>query len=148
MSDPAQFEKSSETLDDLTNKKVSSSDPAYQDDDFTSGICRPQEAISRLAGYTDLYSDTLAMFFAEAPQTLDRLKTQIESAQWREVQRSAHAFKGIAGMCGAESVARAAAIIERTALSGRHDTLSAWFVRLDGEMTAAALELAAYRKTS
>ena len=77
------------------------------------GVCAPEEAIGRLAGCRDLYVDTVVSFFREVGKIVDQIGEAITAGDTTTMRKTAHGLKGFAGMCGAVSVAEAAAALER-----------------------------------
>jgi HPt (histidine-containing phosphotransfer) domain-containing protein len=109
------------------------------------GICRPQEALDRLDGLTDLYADVVARFLDDTPGLLPALRTAINSGDMVTAHRAAHSLKGLAGMCGAVSVADVAAAVDRATQTDPPARLLTLLARLDGEMAIARPILAPYR---
>lgn len=109
------------------------------------GICRAQEAIGRLGGLRDLYSDVLGRLLTDKTGVYARLHHAVKVQDAAEVHAAAHSLKGLAMMCGAISVADVAAALEE---AGRTEDLSeakALLAKLAAEMAAARIILAPYR---
>nr|AXL05496.1 hybrid sensor histidine kinase/response regulator [uncultured bacterium] len=116
-------------------------DPALD----VKGICAPEEAIGRLAGCRDLYADTVASFFREVGQIVNRIESELTTAgDTTAMRKAAHGLKGFAGMCGAVSVAEAAAALEQCKESSTGADRAALVTRLRGEIAVAEQTLRRY----
>ena len=110
-----------------------------------TGVCRPQDAIARLGGLPDLYADVLGRLLEDKSGSLLRLRSAVATADADQIHAAAHSLKGLALMCGADSVADAAAALEA---AGRAKSLSdagSLLLKLIAEMAAARIILAPYR---
>ena len=110
-----------------------------------SGECRPKEALDRLGGMRDLYSEVLDRFLEDRAGTLTKLHSAADSGDLIRARDAAHSLKGLAAMCGAVSVAGIAAAIEQVAQTGHFSLLEALNKRLDGEMSNARTVLGEFR---
>ena len=110
-----------------------------------SGICRAQEAIGRLGGLRDLYSDVLGRLLADKTGAYARVRRAVEARDHAEVHAAAHNLKGLAMMCGAISVADVSAALEEAGRAEDAAELSVLLAKLDAEMAAARIILAPYR---
>ena len=105
------------------------------------GVCEPEEAIGRLAGFRDLYADTVASFFREAEKIVDQIGEAIAAGDTTTLRKTAHGLKGFAGMCGAVSVAEAAAALEQCVEASTAEDRTGLLTRLRGEVAAAQTTL-------
>lgn len=105
------------------------------------GICAPEEAIGRLAGYRDLYADTVVSFFREAGKIVDQIDEAIIAGDTTAMRKTAHGLKGFAGMCGAVSVAEAAAALEQCVEASTAEDRTGLLARLRGEVAVAQTTL-------
>ena len=110
-----------------------------------SGVCRAQEAITRLGGLHDLYADILGRLLDDKSGVHQRLREAVGELDARKVHMTAHNLKGLAMMCGALSVAETAAALEQAGRNGDDAEFARLMVRLDAEMAAARIILAPYR---
>jgi two-component system, sensor histidine kinase and response regulator len=108
------------------------------------GICLPEEAIGRLAGCRDLYVDTVVSFFGEVGKIVEQIDEAISAGNTAAMRRTAHGLKGFAGMCGAVSVAEAAAALEQCEEQSTTAERTALLARLQGEITIAATKLRSF----
>jgi HPt (histidine-containing phosphotransfer) domain-containing protein len=108
------------------------------------GICAPEEAIQRLAGCRDLYADTVTSFFREVGPIVKQIGESIQSGDLTAVRKTAHSLKGFAAMCGAISVAEAAATLERCEEGSTREERAELLSRLDGEVAVARSELSPF----
>jgi HPt (histidine-containing phosphotransfer) domain-containing protein len=115
--------------------------------DRVMGISRPQEALARLGGLLDIYMDVVTRFLDDSTASLERINSLAAAQQFDKLHRAAHSLKGVAAMCGAESVAEVSAAIDETARASRADDLPQLLRRLEGELAAAQKSLAPYRNS-
>jgi HPt (histidine-containing phosphotransfer) domain-containing protein len=107
-------------------------------------LCRPQEAIERLAGCLDLYAETVAAFLREIDDFLSRLDAARNAHDDKTVHRLAHTLKGFAGMCGAVSVAKTCGELERSAFVTDPAESDSLFERLREELAGTRRVLRPY----
>jgi HPt (histidine-containing phosphotransfer) domain-containing protein len=105
------------------------------------GVCAPEEAIVRLAGYRDLYADTVVSFFQEAGKFVGQIGEAIAAGDTTTMRKTAHGLKGFAGMCGAVSVAEAAAALEKCEEASTVEDRKGLLARLEGEVAVAQTTL-------
>jgi HPt (histidine-containing phosphotransfer) domain-containing protein len=108
------------------------------------GVCTPDDAIRRLAGCRDLYAETVASFFREAGSFVKQMSGAIADGNTTALRKSAHSLKGFAGMCGAVSVAEAAAAIEQCEETSTADERTDLLARLEGEVAVARSSLSSF----
>jgi len=113
-------------------------------DEDVKGVCLPEEAIGRLAGCRDLYVDTVVSFFGEVGKIVEQIGGAITEGNTTVMRRTAHGLKGFAGMCGAISVAEAAAALENCADPSTTEEQTALLARLQGEIATAATKLRSF----
>jgi HPt (histidine-containing phosphotransfer) domain-containing protein len=105
------------------------------------GVCAPEEAIGRLAGCRDLYVDTVVSFFREVGKIVDQIGEAITAGDTTTMRKTAHGLKGFAGMCGAVSVAEAAAALEKCEEASTDEDRRGLLSRLEGEVAVAQTTL-------
>jgi HPt (histidine-containing phosphotransfer) domain-containing protein len=105
------------------------------------GVCTPEEAIGRLAGCRDLYADTVEAFFREVGTIAGQISEAIAADNVSAMRKTAHGLKGFAAMCGAVSVAEAAASLEQCADGTTIEERQEMFIRLRGEVDVARTTL-------
>lgn len=107
-------------------------------------LCRPQDAIERLAGCLDLYAETVAAFLREIDDFMHRLQAAHRARDHKTVHRLAHTLKGFAGMCGAVSVAKTCGELERAAANVAPTEADSLFERLQLELAGTRRVLRPY----
>jgi HPt (histidine-containing phosphotransfer) domain-containing protein len=108
------------------------------------GVCAPDDAIRRLAGCRDLYAETVVSFFREAGSFVQQMNGAIAAGDTTALRKSAHSLKGFAGMCGAVSVAEAAAAMEHCEESMTAEDKTDLLARLEAEVAAARTSLGSF----
>src|SRR5687767_4227963 len=108
------------------------------------GGCDPQSALMRLGDDRDLYREVLQRFFAEAAGFVDRISAAADTSRAEDLHRSAHSFKGLAAMAGAEEAARIAADLEALGKAKQFDGAPELVARLQRELQSARTLLAPY----
>lgn len=108
------------------------------------GLCRIDEAIARLAGYRDIYHETVTAFLAEEADYRQRLQTAVATNDRHAVHRIAHQLKGFSAQCGAVGVCRAAGELEQAALAEVGE-LSTLLAALERHLAATCPQLAEFR---
>jgi HPt (histidine-containing phosphotransfer) domain-containing protein len=117
---------------------------AYLKSESSFMQCQPQEAIGRLGGDKELYGDVVRRFLDDAPTVLEQLRAHITAEQAEPLHRTAHAFKGLAGMCGAVSVAQIAGELEGLGKQSQLTEAPAAVERLTTALEHARGELTPY----
>ncbi len=108
------------------------------------GGCDPQSALTRLGDDRELYREVLQRFFAEAGDFVGRIASAAEGSRSEDLHRSAHSFKGLAAMAGAEEAARIAAQLEALGKANQFDGASELVAHLQRELKSAQTLLAPY----
>jgi HPt (histidine-containing phosphotransfer) domain-containing protein len=108
------------------------------------GLCRIEEAIARLAGYRDIYHETVTAFLAEEADYRVRLRAEVAGNDRHATHRTAHQLKGFAAQCGAVGVAQAASDLEQAALGNDVD-LAPLLAALERHLAATCPQLADFR---
>lgn len=110
------------------------------------GEIQPEAALERLAGLRDLYADVVGQLLDDHSGMRGRLKAAVASGDLAAVHLNAHGLKGLAAMCGAQSLVEAAQQLENAAKAGdRGRAADLWSV-MEVEFEAAATALAPYRR--
>ncbi len=104
--------------------------------------CNPEAAVERLGGDADLYREVLTRFYADADNSVARLRRALETQNADEMHRAAHSFKGLAAMSGAERVARTAAELEQMGRNKQLEEAPPLVDRITIELQRSRLELA------
>ena len=105
-----------------------------------------QDAHERFMGKTPLYLQALQAFIASARELPAALRRELEQSDEQALRQGLHAFKGLAGMVGANALARWAQTGE-DALAGRQSGATgesgwdAWVATLQGGLDTQALGL-------
>lgn len=80
-----------------------------------------------------LYEDMIQLLLEDCPHRIDQLKSAIDAHNLEAAQHASHSLKGLAANFSASEAIRAAAVIERGALDGRWDRVTAGFPQLQEE---------------
>ena len=110
------------------------------------GVCDAAAAIARLDGMVDVYSDVVTGFLHDDEGYLRRLNECVERDDANGAHRTAHTLKGLASMCGAESAAKACAMLEKEAEASTTTRRRELLRLIEAELTAARVGLANYLK--
>jgi HPt (histidine-containing phosphotransfer) domain-containing protein len=111
---------------------------------MAEGICDPQAALARLGDDRELYREVLERFFADAPAALASISMAIDGQRASELHRTAHSFKGLAAVAGADEVTRIAAELEKLGREGNMDPAAALLERARQQLQRARMVLAPY----
>ena len=121
-------------------------DPAAEKE-ATHGIVNCEKAIERLGGSRSLFANIVGRFLDDSAGSYSTLQQAITGDEPQKIKRAAHSLKGLAAMCGAESVHEALANLEAASGSERHeDGVTALFSRVESEMCEARKALQAFRE--
>ena len=79
----------------------------------TQFIFDADRALAQMAGDEDLLNETIAVFLAEYPKTLERMHTAAEAGDAQAIEREASSLKNAAGNLGASDAYAAALSVEQ-----------------------------------
>ena len=79
----------------------------------TQFIFDADRALAQMAGDQDLLNETIAVFLAEYPKTLERMHTAAEAGDAQTIEREASSLKNAAGNLGASDAYAAALCVEK-----------------------------------
>lgn len=111
--------------DDSTGKNQMRSPnrpPGHQSNHSRSNLVEHEAALARLGGDQDLFAEFIEIFMSDSPKIARDLKNSIASGKAANVQKSAHALKGLMSNFGAKACVEIAREFER---AGRIDDLDA-----------------------
>lgn len=104
-------------------------------------IINKAEALERLAGDEELYTEIAEVFREDAPKTLGLLRAAIASRVQPEAERLSHSLKSASASVGAMTFRELAAAMEQAAKKSAWSELDESIVRLDALMTEVLLAL-------
>ncbi len=81
-------------------------------------IWNEEELLERLLGDRDLVAELIRNFFENTPETMDALRTGLDTGDAEEVRLQAHTIKGAAANMGAAALSAIAADMEQAARRG------------------------------
>jgi HPt (histidine-containing phosphotransfer) domain-containing protein len=96
----------------------------------------PRELIDRLGGDEPLARQLVALFLAEYPRLLRRLRDSVTSGRADDVRRAAHAAKGCLANFVEGGPERTAFQIEQLGAEGRLEPVAPLLIRLEHEVEA------------
>jgi HPt (histidine-containing phosphotransfer) domain-containing protein len=121
---------------------------AVQEPEPIEGIVNPDRAIERLGGSCTLYSNVVRRFLDDEAGNFALLRQAIVAHDAPLTKRSAHSLKGLAAMCGAESVHDALSSLENHDSAEEEASPAEMLSRVDSEMAIAKQVLKPYRDGS
>ena len=102
--------------------------------------------IERLGGDAALTSEVAALFVAESPAMMLRLKESISRQSPEEIRQAAHALKGAVGTFSVVGAMETAARIEELARSGKIDEAAALLEIIEPQIAKLAASLRAFTR--
>ena len=123
-----------------TRQNVSAQAP-----DAIEGIVNPDRAIERLGGSRSLFGNVVGRFLDDVAGNFALLRQAIVAHDVSLMRRSAHSLKGVAAMCGAESVHDTLSSIENSNPKDEDAAPAELLSRVDAEMAIARNVLHPYR---
>jgi HPt (histidine-containing phosphotransfer) domain-containing protein len=116
-----------------------------QESEPIEGIVNPDRAIERLGGSDSLYANVVRRFLDDEAGNFALLRQAIMAQDAALTRRSAHSLKGLAAMCGAESVHDALSSLENHDPGDGEASPLELLSRVDAEMAIAKQVLQPYR---
>ncbi len=112
------------------------------------GVCKPDEALARLENLVDIYVDVVTGFLNDNEGYLRRLHEAVERDDGLAAHRTGHTLKGLASMCGAQSVAEACFAMEQRAETATTAERRTMLRQIEAEFAAARVGLAKYYRAA
>jgi CheY-like chemotaxis protein/HPt (histidine-containing phosphotransfer) domain-containing protein len=100
-------------------------------------------ALARVGGDRHLLAEFVAIFAAECPSHLQRIREAVANRDRPALQRSAHTLKGLLGQFGARPAAAAARLLETSSLEAEPEALDQAYAALEQEVERLQPALAA-----
>jgi HPt (histidine-containing phosphotransfer) domain-containing protein len=117
-------------------------------DSEAEGIVNPDRALERLGGSRTLYANVVGRFLDDTAGNFAQLRAAVSSENRPQIKRMAHSLKGLAAMCGAESMHDVLAGLEICDDTKGPEEVVDLMARVDAEMGIAHKVLRPYRETS
>ena len=116
-----------------------------RNDEFT--LFRPEVFMERIAGDADLAREMLGAFLEDAPERLAELRAAVQAADAHQVNRKAHALKGMVGVLRSQGVADLALEVEKAGEEGDLDKAAGILPGLARLLEQLREEVRAFLKT-
>ena len=104
-------------------KRIGADQPVLVDDEKLASI----RSLTDPNDTEDFLDSLIRMFFERAPNVLNAMKQSIESQNWQQAGRDAHALKGTSGNLGANALMHLCADAELAGQNNQQDTLEALY---------------------
>jgi HPt (histidine-containing phosphotransfer) domain-containing protein len=89
-----------------------------------------QAALERMGFDQQLYEEMVRLLVEDCPRRLAQLQSAVDACNLESAQHAAHSLKGLAANFSAHQAVRSAAAIERGALDGRWDLITAGLLQI------------------
>ena len=104
-----------------------------------------ENAMKRVDGDRELYSELLEMFFQEYPQMIEKLREARNKSDARKIQEYAHSMKSALGNLGAMKAFALAQVIEKNSMQGRLEIIDSNIKTLEDEVEKYKVAVAEFR---
>ena len=113
-----------------------------------SSILDVDGCLTRFGGDQELFAEMTAMLLEDAPPLFAQLKTAVNDADARDIERRAHALKGLLANCGGVRAAQTAQQVEDAGRTQDLKNTGALIEKLNGDLDALVAAINEYRDQS